>query len=103
MSSIRNKLSKKPVAQPTTTQPEPEKEAPKKEEEVKEEIKAKKYEFTFPDEINTFLADEKSYNDAKKEFLFEIIRDLYKKYKTLWAKPTIKQFFDDIYYKRYRI
>ncbi len=97
LNSIKNKLTKKPAGQPIQ---EVVQEAPKKEETPKVDVISKKYEFIMPEEIIKFLDDAQSYNDTKKEILYEITRDLYKKYKVIWAKPTIKQFFDDIFYKR---
>jgi len=38
--------------------------------------------------------------ELKREILFEIVGDLFRKYRVIWAKPALKQFFDDLYFKR---
>lgn len=118
LDSIKNKLSKKTAEEPETSKPNIDKIRDKLKKKTEDEslvpavpIIEKKYEYELPEEVKNFLvqfednlsnskADKKNFLNAKLDILYEIIGDLYKKFKTIWAKPTIKQFFDDVYLKR---
>lgn len=84
ISLIRQKLMKKKMeVPPTLAQP------PKP-----------KYDYTIPVECIKDIRSRKQQRNKKKEILFEISKTLFTMYKHVWAKPAIKQYFDQIYLQR---
>lgn len=84
ISLIRQKLMKKKMdIPPTLAQP------PKP-----------KYDYTIPVECIKDIRSRKQQRNKKKEILFEITKTLFTMYKNTWAKPAIKQYFDQIYLQR---